>query len=39
MSRKMMLVTFMVLPFLAARPVLAQAHPETGSWESARDRP
>ena len=24
MSRKMMLVTFMVLPFLAARPVLAQ---------------
>ncbi len=23
-SRKMMLVTFMVLPFLAARPVLAQ---------------
>lgn len=40
MSRKMMLVTFMVLPFLAARPVLAQdTHPETGSWESARDRP
>ena len=24
MRRKMMLVTFMVLPFLAARPVLAQ---------------
>ena len=34
MSRKMMLVTFMVLPFLAARPVLAQ-----DTLKSARDRP